>query len=32
MFIARSMGCGKSLLIYELIKKHGLEQQIQGFN
>lgn len=30
-FVASSMGCGESLLVYELMKEHGLEQQVQGF-
>ena len=30
-FVASSMGCGESLLVYERMKKHGLDDQVQGF-
>lgn len=30
-FVASSMGCGESLLVYELMRKHGLERRVQGF-
>lgn len=30
-FVGASMGCGESLLVYELMKLEGLEKQVQGF-
>lgn len=30
-FVAASMGCGESLLVYELLKVEGLEDLVEGF-
>lgn len=32
MFVASSMGCGESLLIYEQMRKHELEQQAKALS